>query len=431
MIFLYVLLILNVVVPHQEVIMALRVQVAGVPLNVFNVAIPLTLLFGLFFRGRFDPIDTGKRNFLWMVLIAWFVTISVEIFVGAVRGAPLYMFLQELNWALKLPTGILCGYLLVRTMKHARHMVKLVMLLTGVVAVLVLMHFALGASLYAETGKAGEIRTMEYNFDTAAIVAIFLVYTSAVNRSFLSRPMMLVLLPASTFAVVATLTRSSTISMMLSILVAVIIIPKGRRIHAWLAMGKASVWLVLAAVVAVVVGSTMLEADVAGILTERYYGLVETGGSGRWKGALSELQLWMDSGIFFGRGLGVIRVDFASQMLEGAAGHNAYTKALATGGIFGLPGLLVPLWAALHVGRRMMRSFHPDIRAAGTMSAAAGFYMGIQSLLSGGMTGERAALFFGIILGMAIKCYRFEEDAYEVSDTLAPTDWNLAPAAWG
>ena len=73
------------------------------------------------------------------------------------------------------------------------------------------------------------------------------------------------------------------------------------------------------------------------------------------------------------------------------------------------------------MGRRMMRNLNPDIRAVGAIATASGFYFFVQSFLSTGILLERLALFFGIILGMALKCYRFEDDPYEAYDTL-PAD---------
>jgi len=427
MILLYALIILNTVVPQQAVIMALRMQIADLPLTMIDFTIPLVLVFGVFSRGACEPFDPGKRNYLWILLILWLFSTIIGAAIGVMRGAQVYMLLQEIWWSAGLPLGILCGYICVRTSKHARHMIKLMALLAGIVSLLVLMHFATGASLYAQTGRFTEIRTMEYQFGMAAIVAVFLVYSSAVNPGFFSRPTRLVLLPASMFAVMATLTRSTTITMLFSILMVVFVIPKGFRIHAWRALGGASIWLVLAAVVAVAVGSAVLGTDVADIITKRYY---ESGSpeddftTGRLSGGLSELQLCVESG-FLGKGIGAVRGEFARQGLSGVFGHNAYTNSLATRGILGLVALVVPVWAVFHVGRRMIRSLDPNIRAVGTLAAATGFFVAIGGLFSPGISGsQRAGLLIGPIIGMAIKCYRFELSAYPVQQEDSDIHWD-------
>lgn len=422
MIFLYALLIMCSVVPHQAIVMKYRLWVGGVPFSIRDFAIPLVFIFAFFSRRRSDPINPETQNFLWIVLIPWFLSILAGGTIGAVRGAPTYMLFQEFWWSAGWPVGILCGYICVRTLKNARHLVKFMALLAGIISIEVLLHFATGASLSAQTDDSSKIRTMEYAFDLAGLVAVSLVYCSAVNRGFFSRLTMLILLPASAFAVIATLTRSTTIAMLLSILVAVVVIPKELRIHAWGALAKATIWLIIATIAAVVIGGAVLGADIAGIVTERYY----TSGSGdmtsgRLIGLLNELQLWANSW-FIGNGIGMLRVDFARQGLEGAIGHNTYTNALAQSGIPGLLATVIPLWVAFRLGRRMMRSLDSNARAVGVLSVAMGFYMAIHGMLTG--LGQRSGIILGVILGMAIKCYRFAEEPYEISDALSPSDWH-------
>ncbi len=407
MILLYALLTLTTVV-SLKVVLGYRLYPAGLPLSMIDGVTLLTMIFVMLFPGKTTPIDRTKRNYIWPVLALWGITLTASGLIGLINGADTYLLLQPMKWYLKMPMGMLCGYFAVRNLKSARRLIKFMCLLSCILCVLILLTFASRGQTYAVTGAYRDLQSRDYYPRLAATIAIFLIYTAAVNPRFIPRPIAVLVLTMSIIAVGAELWRTAIIALILSTVLVVIIIPKDYRGRAWRSLFTSGKWIVAAVVLGAVLSQTVLGIDIAGILLKRFRSLGEREASamGRWVGAFGELRIWLGSTVIFGAGYGVVRQMWYGEAAAGVMGHNAITTTLARSGLMGLLALLYPFFVAFRIGRKMIRQMDANIKAVGTLVLAVALYVGIYNPLSGYMAGN--ALFFGLILGIGMKCYRFQ-----------------------
>jgi len=415
MIPLYLVLILNTVVSHQFVLDH-RMSLGGMPINMVEGAILLTLLYVILVPMKTAPIDRTKKNYFWPVLILWVIALLGGGLLGFGAGVRTYDVLQMMKWNIKMPLGVMCGYLAVRNLKNVRRAVKVICVLSCIVCVMILLHFREKSAQYNVTGAEGVLRTMKYNVEASAIVVIFLVYTAAVNPRFFSRASAKVILAMSIVAAAGTLTRSIIVAMVSAMVAIIVLIPKVFRGRAWRVLFTSGVWIVAIVLLAGVLLQLVLGVDMIGATVARFKG--EEGAEGtvttRWEGAMEEMGIWLDSTIIFGSGFGFAKTKIG-QAGYGIVGHNGYTTTLAKMGIIGFLALTYPLFVAIRMGRRMTQQFDSGVRALGALVMAGAIYSFFLSFLSGGLAGERSALFFGLLLGMGIKCYRFELPSHELT----------------
>jgi len=408
MTFIYLLLILNIVVSNR-VILAYRLSLAGMPINMIEGAILLTALYVLLVPIETAPMDRTRRNYLWPIVSFWVVACSAGALLGFAEGAHSYRVIQMLKWSLKMPLSVVLGYFAVRRLRDVRRMIKFISFLSCIVCIIFVIRFSSGSAEYRVTQQSGVIRALHYNYDAMATIAIFVIYSAAVNPRFFSRVTGPVILTMSVIGVLATLTRSTIVSLAVSILAAIGVIPKGYRSYAWKALFTSGKWVVIAVVLAALLSQFVLGVNVVGTIVGRFKGAEGAEGSAvtRWEGAINELKIWLGSTIIFGRGFGTVQEAWDPDIM-GSWGHNGYTATLAKIGIVGFVAMIYPAFVAIHIGRRMVRQIDPDVRAAGTLMMAGAFYLAILSFLSSGFATESSGVFFGLIMGMGVKCYRFQ-----------------------
>lgn len=407
MIFLYLILILQSVFSN-EWILTHRIYLGGMPFNVTEGAMGLALLYLVLVPMKSSPLDYTKRNYLFPVVALWVVALTGGVVLGFSSGADLYLIMRPLKWFIKMPLGMACGYYAIRNLKNARWAIKFICLLSCIICVLLLVNFSGGSQTYLATGRYRAMQTLNYDARTCAIVACFIVFITAVNRRFISRPAGVMFLTMSILGVGVTMSRSLIITLIASVAAVLVIIPKEYRIHAWKALWTSGKWIVAAAVLGAISAQSFLGVNVIGIILDAFGDLGTETGSGvsRWVGAMNELKVWLGSTIIFGGGLGALETTWYEQDMQGSLGHNAWTGMLARMGLVGLIAFAYPLLVAFRIGRRMVREMDATVRAAGAMAMAAALLVGIITLLSG--YNERTCLFLGVALGIAAKCYRFQ-----------------------
>lgn len=406
MVFLYILLFLMGVV-SEIFILEHRLFIGPMPVSLVDVALVLAFFSVTIFKGKTSPLDPTTRNYMWPILGLWGVALAASGLLGLVKGADTYLILQPIKWYLKMPVGMICGYYAVREVKNARRLIKFMCLLSCILCVMVLLNFGSRGSDYDVTGSFRALQSKDYYPRLAATISIFLVYTAAVNPRLMSRFLAAVVLTMSVIAVGAQLWRTAMVALTLSIILSVIIIPKEYRGRAWRALFTSGKWIVLATILGAVLSKTILSIDVVDIIIDRFrsIGEGESSALSRWEGAFSELKVWLSSTVIFGAGYGAVREIWEKEATTGVMGHNAITTTLARSGVVGLVALLYPFFVAYRVGRKMLQRMDPDIRTVGALMLAVTLYVGIENPLSGYLEGN--AVFFGIICGMGLKCYRF------------------------
>ncbi len=411
---LYILLSLTMIASHNAIILAWRLNVAGAPITLYEIIMVLILLVG-WFGKKGEELLPSKTPPLRTILVLWAVSISVGAALGLGSGMPAYAVIRQIKWWLKLPAGMACAYITIRTYKDVRRFVKLAGILSCVVCVLVLMFFSSRSGAFKKSGSANLLRTMDYNVNAAAIIGAATVFTATNNPAFYSSAVRTTILTMSSLAVLGTLTRSITLSFMGTIAAAIFIAPKGVRIRAWRVLTTSGIWIFIAVTVSAAASMAFLQVDVIAVIQSRFDALVEPSqmGSymGRWEGAVHELSVWLHSTVIFGAGYGAFGLEETSDL--GSIGHNAYTNMLAVGGLVGFVALMYCLWTPAILGRKMIHSDYQETRAMGSIAIASTVFFFFQCFMSAALANERHGLFLGLVLGATLKCYRFGPPSHE------------------
>ncbi len=421
---LYLLLITILVVNIHKIVLEHRLYIGQVPINIYEFCILFTLLnvFVSSFR-RPEEIDSSKKNILLTIMGLYIISGLASTAVGLYRGVPLYGVFQSLKIFYKLPAGLLCGYLAIRNLTDVRRMIKLIGWLCFIMFFLVAYDFARGTSAYQISRDINQVRTISYSTFTAGIFAAFLIYCGAINRGYYKPKTFLVLFVFSLLASFSTLSRSEWIPLFVTIFATVWLTPEDLRERSWRMLLTSFVWVALALFIGILLATVFLKLDIVSIIKTRIETLFITGDvaenpyMSRLISLKFEFKTWMKSTILFGAGWGYLSL-FVYAGTSGeriAFGHNAYTNILAEGGLMALFTLLVVLITAFKVGRKLVRSPYPDLRAIGALAITSSFFLSILSGLTGGLKGERESLYMGIVLGAALKAYRFYlpvEDEY-------------------
>lgn len=416
----YLLLIIVLVFNQHTMIQPWRVWIGGVPISLYEMAIVAAILSAVVFKpGVIEPLDKGKRNYLWLIIVLYSVSAVASTIIGITSKAPLYNVFQTLKVAWKLPAGVLCGYLTIRNLKQARWTIKFIGFLCCLMCIFVSAAIARGSSIYGVSGEVGEMRTVSYNTSAAGVFAGFLVYSAAVNRRYFSHTAGLVILAMSVIACFGTLSKSDWVPLFLSILAVVWFTPKELRIYSWRALFTSGLWSFGTLFFGFLLAWTVLHVDMIAIVKDRLASLLQpleapTGPYiSRWLGIKYEISIWLHSTIIFGAGFGSVELFRLMTGAEAGFAHNTFTNMLAQAGIAGLASLVSALIICYRLGKRMVLSNNGDLRAIGALAVVAAFYCVLTSILTMGLAGERLGIFFGIVVGMAIKCYRFYDDNYE------------------
>ena len=222
----------------------------------------------------------------------------------------------------------------------------------------------------------------------------------------------------SVIACFGTLSKSDWLPLFLLILAVVWLTPKDLRIYSWRALFTSGTWSICILFVGLFLAWLVLRVNMMGIVNDRIASLFTTldDPTGpyiyRWLAMKYEISLWLHSTIIFGAGFGFIQKFVLETGTEAGFAHNTYTNLLAQAGIVGLSALLSTLILAYRIGKKLVLSNNTDLRAVGILAVTSSFFFAIQSTLTMALNNERAGVFFGIVLGMAIKCYRFQVEPY-------------------
>jgi hypothetical protein len=343
-----------------------------------------------------------------------------------------------LKIVLKVPAGVLCGYLVIKNMRQTRKVIKLIGWLCCLMCPLVLAQISRGSSVYLVGGNVNVLRTISYNSAAAGVFAAFLVYSAAVNRGYFSPTAGIVILAMSALACFATLSKSDWVPLFLSVLAVVWMTPKDLRIYSWRAVSTSGIWIIVVLIVGIISAQVFLRLDMFEIIGNRLASLSQPLSEpkgpyiSRWLAVKYEVSIWLHSTVIFGAGFGSLQLFELETGAEAGFGHNSWTNILAQAGLVGLAALLSAVVVCYYVGKKMVLRDDSDHRAIGILAVISAFYLSVGSVLTMALNNERIGLFFGIILGMAIKCYRFSPEPYwsdeyleygEMDESLIPTTY--------
>src|SRR5579884_3048746 len=278
---LFLILILNAAVNTSDFMLRYRIDVGGLPINIFDGLMIIGLVLSLFNRERMFP---AKQHPLVNKLYLLFGIAMVAGLIGwLLNGAPLRQaFMALRNW-IALPIEMFIGYYYLVAPKSVSRYLKLQVLAGVVSATMILLFFSsksesLGA--WQAHTSINAYRTIDYVSNYGGLAAALLVYSVAAGVPLL--PVWLAL-PLAGFCLVgqfAELSRSDWLATVAGLMAAFAMVPKGRRLGAAV-RGTLSVFALIASLwIGMYVASRATGANFFDRMAHRVTTILPTGSEG-------------------------------------------------------------------------------------------------------------------------------------------------------
>ncbi|HYE17719.1 MAG TPA: hypothetical protein VEA69_04705 [Tepidisphaeraceae bacterium] len=411
MLIVILLILVNAAVPHK-VMLAARVEIAKVPINLLDALLFVSLI-AVFATGR-NRVITSRTH----PLATWSIVLGVSMAVtGAViamsSGTQLSLWLVWLRNSITLPLAVLVGYLAAPSLRSARPFVVFTLLASLLSAVSTLLFVGQQADDIAGSASFDSLRAFAQSGDVGLLMAAMVAF-AVVSRVRL----MPIWVAAPVFAVCvaayASLPhRSSWLTGALVMLGAALVLPRasvGRRVG-WTLAGIVTSIVVLIAGVGLYSAAT--GRDFGRYLVEKRLArmipaLDDTGSAGltdtRRAAATIELELFLSSP-FFGRGFGITDVLYGEGGVSVIGFHHiVWTGAMAETGLIGLFAYVVPVFGLTLVGYRMWRSASDKwLALAGALGCLSGLYAFLLASMTMSINIQRPALALGLTVGLVAR----------------------------
>jgi hypothetical protein len=417
---LVILSLVNASVNQKSFLLAYRLQIGGLPINIFDVLLIIAFLWACFAGRGARRMQTDRVHpLLPWILIFLFGALAVGSIIG-IRNFTIGLSLRRYFTFIRdfacLPLGLVVGYRLLPHLRAAWSWRWVVILCGCVTAIMIILFFKGRGEDLGITPNLDALRAEDYVPSYAGIASNLLFYTLIAGPPIFKRFNRFFSVPLAGFCLVgnaATLNRSDWLAILFAAGSVFVALPKGRR------AGAIFKGLIFSAMLA---GFIMLGLYAAGRVT----GLDFTSKMGtrvksmlpfqdesssqkkawanRLPGMLREVELWSHSPVW-GQGVG-IQDSLMGESMEVyvTSRHNSWTCILAEYGLIGFTGAFLLIGGCLLVGWRMC---HDRLEVGSTFVGALGMITAVHFAVLGfatnGFVSQRPAMLLGITCGMVLR----------------------------
>lgn len=414
--FLFILTVMNSAFHQEGIILALRLDIGGIPLNLLDAAQGLGFLCcvvgTLGSRSRFVTIRA--HPVLGATLILFSASALIGLVLGALESIRNYTLLIGLHTLLAFPVAMWAGYYFIKQPRSVERFAH-IHVIGGVLSAGLITFFFFGRAAELSIGQSVEsIRAVQYVSTYAGMAAALLLYMVA-SPSERLYPIWL-LLPLLLFCLTgqfATLSRSDWYSVTAAIVaLPVFLIGCARakelfRFVAWIP------GLAIALIITVVIASALLERDLGASMQRRLRSALpsqrgddsysrDKAWDSRLPGVMRELEMWGKSPVW-GQGFGYTSAS-TFDMHGISTNHNVWTAALATNGIIGFAAYLIPVAGLVVVGRRLIRDavYRGEV-LMGVIGITTGVYHFVHGAATMSFNVQRGAIALGVVVGAVLR----------------------------
>jgi hypothetical protein len=412
--FLTLLMLMNAWI-DQRLVLDYRLDVAGVPINIYDIGLGLGLIVSMFRRRsspNLYPTDRVHPIFKWIMGASLLATVAGAVGVIG-NGSYSREWLPPLRSFLAIPVSVYLGYVLIKNPRSALWFLYALVLAGAGVAVLNFLHFGSNASSAVNQSDLNLLRATHYETAYAGLAAELLIFTFVVGITLLPTSLAVALTGLCFIGACATLARSEWVAIAAGVCMIYRLLPKGFR---WGKVVRATIFfpllLFLFGWVGLLVGSELTGTDFFGKMADRVETLMPSSGGdmqthawdSRLPAARRELGLWLDNPLT-GQGFGI---QWAEQRRDGrmewSFRHNAWTSVLAESGVFGFTTYALVVFGMLFVGRRMVKDqWDRESVLVGALGAMAGAHVLVWGLSTLSFNELRGAIPVGLICGVVLK----------------------------
>jgi hypothetical protein len=439
---LFAILVINAVISTEQ-LLNYRLELGGLPINLFDALMIIGLALAFFNRERMFP--TRAPHPLLNKLYVMFGIAAVAGLIGwVVNGAPVRQaFMPFRNW-LALPVEMYLGYYYLVAPKSMGRYLK-IQVLAGVIAgtMILLFFFGKGETLGAWQSDANinAYRTIAYVSNYAGIAAALLVYSVASGARLFPAWLALPLAGYCLVGGFATLGRSDWLATVAGLVAAMAMVPKGRRFGAAVRGTLAMIALGASLWIGMYLASRVTGANFFDRMSHRITTILPTGDGSkkdaayltRISGTLSELRLWLHNPLM-GQGFGaqVVELDRVGYTVSGFY-HDTWTSTLCESGLLGFAAIATFIGGVIVVGRRLVRDGAGDgFVLIGALGVITGCHFIVHGLATFSFNFQRTGLVLGIIVGVVLRARAMQrtilESAYDPRMEYVPEEAQmLAP----
>ncbi len=397
---------------NSDLLFKLRVDIAGLPINLVDFALVVLLILGVISPGRERTLVERVHPLLMWSVGLFFMTLVVGIMGAMSSGVDVRAFVTVVRNVVCLPLAIIAGYLLIQNPRSAR-LVCGAWILASIASAIAVLFVAGGTveKLSEGSGSFDKLREIRYGGDIGLWAFTFIAFT-VISRvryypmvvalgvivicagGFFSMPHrggyligVLTFLFASMVLPRVTFWRRAHMVLVGGLLLGIVLL-SGAALYSW-ASGKDFTDYVI---------NKRLKQMVPGFEDETHTTITAT----RMPGIQRELEIWAKSPLF-GAGFAISKKAEA----DGAVGmnHNVWTATMAETGLFGLAAYSISIIGSLVVGFRLWRAqterFTSTIGALGAIVALSAFF---NATLSLSINTQRSAVPLGLMAGIIFRC---------------------------
>ncbi len=405
---LWIITIVNVFMP-QEAFLSGRFNVAGLPINIFDLFLPIGILMAI--RGtRGAPGERTHPLLIWTLVFFLAATFG-GFFASQTTGATTYELLNTARNFIVLGLCIFLGYRLL-SRPRAAHLFLFVQIAGGVVVgLLILSHFGQRVQdKLSVHGGINALRVIAYISIYSGTAGVFLVIAILAGLRVMPTPICLALSLVMIVGQSATLSRSEWVSDALTLIVSLVLVPKARVVKGVIQLGVTLLIFAVVMSAGVALVSRVGELDMGKYISEKVGSLDPTDESSghawdsRLPGSTREFQLGLESPLF-GRGFGF---QSSIERVEGRAAygfyHNVWTATFCQCGVLGLISICLTVFGCFFIGRKLLRARTDKASAVwGAFTAVTGIYFFFIGLTTFSFNTERGAIPLGLVFGMALR----------------------------
>jgi hypothetical protein len=410
--YLAILVIFNAVANNTDVILAYRLFIGGLPLNILDGLTLLGLLIAAIPAGRRYFRTARPHPLLPWIAIVFTVAALGGLLAGSLGGVPLRAMVTSFRNFLTIPACIFIGYRLIKTPQSLKWMMYIYLIAGVWVAILVILYFlAHGAQVYSFK-DVNALRTVQYESGYADSAVWLLVFSVLVRAKILPLPVTVAVAVVCLGGAWAGLHRNEWVASVAGVCLLLAMLPAGRRLASAAGLACAMVFLLLALWVGIIwANQFMPNHDLRTIMYDRVQSLIpgytrETHRAQAWDtrvgGAVEEFKMWTHSPLV-GRGFGIQELD-TSDYMDVSYNHNAWTATLAQTGLVGLAAMLIVHLGGTVAAWRLARATpYREFVLVGTLGFASFCVSALSGLMTMSFNVQRPAMALALLVGSILR----------------------------
>ena len=416
MIFVALLTILNAVLHNDSVVNEYRVNIAGLPANIFDFMLVIGCGIGLL-RSRRSTTERLHPAILWMMVFFALALIG-GLIGGSTNGATTRQVITMLRNFVAAPLALYMAYSLTGSFKAGRLYLYASILAGLGVSVMIVLFFREKATDAVRT-EVTNIRAVAYVATYAGLAACLLFYTLASNIRLLPIIPSLACLGVCFVGQFTTLSRSDWLSTVVGLGAAFVMLPKSARASSFARAVVAVPVLIASLYVGLYAGSRLTGKDMFTKMHDRVLSMLPGDHPGvkakawdtRLPGTFAELRMWASSPLI-GGGFGIQDTAEMDPMVTGGLRHNTWSSTLCETGILGFTAFAIMVGSMIVCGWRMNRDQMDQTTVLiGTMGVICGCFFLVYAFATMSFNQVRQGLPLFVMAGVVLRTRAMQLDA--------------------